>query len=244
MFETPGVAISLENTDFLTRSPAALLVAPGIAHGFRFPENTEGDVLTFTMAALDADTQSRIMALSGSGAVLTEQTGAPGFADIRTTAAQLRRTFAGVSVNRDAMLCTLARLMVLCFRSGEKKQNSGSRPLESPETTLHEKQAQAFCDAVEAHFGDALSVSDYARLTGVSPAHLTRVCKRLLGITPNELVRQRRMVEARRLLEFTRHSVAEIAARSGFQDPAFFSRTFRQQNGQSPGSFRAEKDSD
>ncbi|QUJ77250.1 helix-turn-helix transcriptional regulator [Sulfitobacter albidus] len=62
------------------------------------------------------------------------------------------------------------------------------------------------------------------------------------GAAPNALVRQRRLLEAKRLLEYTRLGVAEIAHRSGFRDPSFFSRSFRSAFGLSPKAYRAARD--
>ena len=57
-----------------------------------------------------------------------------------------------------------------------------------------------------------------------------------------ELVRRRRMLEAKRLLTYTRLPVLDIAHRAGFGDAAFFSRTFKATFDVTPSEFRKRAD--
>ena len=58
------------------------------------------------------------------------------------------------------------------------------------------------------------------------------------GKTTKELILDRVMVEAARLLRFTDLTVGQIAAQVGFTDPLYFSRAFKRQRGESPQAFR------
>jgi AraC family transcriptional activator of pobA len=58
------------------------------------------------------------------------------------------------------------------------------------------------------------------------------------GRPAGEMIRQRLLLEAQRLLAYTEMAVSEIAYAINFQDPAYFSRFFRRLTGQSPGEFR------
>ena len=99
-----------------------------------------------------------------------------------------------------------------------------------------------FCALLEENFSRAWKVSDYAGQIGLSAPHLTRICRTVLGAPPNTLVQQRRLLEAKRLLEYTALSVAEIAHRSGFRDAAFFSRTFKSSVGMPPNEYRLRRE--
>jgi AraC-like DNA-binding protein len=52
------------------------------------------------------------------------------------------------------------------------------------------------------------------------------------------IVRQRRLLDAKRLLSHSDLSVSEIGYRLGFQDPSYFSRFFRKSTGSAPAEFR------
>ncbi|MEU6075317.1 helix-turn-helix domain-containing protein [Micromonospora sp. NPDC047074] len=78
----------------------------------------------------------------------------------------------------------------------------------------------------------------YARRIGVSVRHLNDAVPLATGTTPARLIRQARVLEAKRLLTSTDLTMAAIADRLGFADPAYFCRFFRREAGDSPGGFR------
>jgi AraC family transcriptional activator of pobA len=83
---------------------------------------------------------------------------------------------------------------------------------------------------IERSFAIQATVTDYAAQLGISAPHLNRIAKRILGETPNALITKRRMIEAERLLTFTRHSIALVALRSGYQDAPYFNRAFKKKH--------------
>jgi AraC-like DNA-binding protein len=78
-----------------------------------------------------------------------------------------------------------------------------------------------------------------AQRAGYSPQHLNRLFHRALGCTPLKYLMRLRMERAAELLLDGNHTVAAIAASSGFEDPFYFSRVFKQHLGCSPAVFRA-----
>ncbi|MDA2803834.1 AraC family transcriptional regulator [Nocardiopsis suaedae] len=82
------------------------------------------------------------------------------------------------------------------------------------------------------------TVERIADTLGVTPGHLGEAVKRATGRTPGALLRQARLLEAKRLLACTRLTVAAVARASGFTDPAYFCRFFRRETGTTPGAFR------
>jgi AraC family transcriptional regulator, transcriptional activator of pobA len=73
---------------------------------------------------------------------------------------------------------------------------------------------------------------------GMTPGHLTTVVRRRTGRTVQEWIIERRMAEARTILEETDLPVAEIARRVGVFDPSYFSRQFTRIHGISPRKWR------
>ncbi|RSS55907.1 AraC family transcriptional regulator [Streptomyces sp. WAC01280] len=87
-----------------------------------------------------------------------------------------------------------------------------------------------------------VSVRECAGRLGVTPGHLTELVRAATGRTPAVLLREARAREAQRLLVATSLSVRQVAARVGFEDPAYFCRFFRREVGRSPGDFRKHHD--
>lgn len=90
----------------------------------------------------------------------------------------------------------------------------------------------------EQHLLTLNSAKDYAEKLKVTERHLTEATKQATGFTANELIRDRILLEAKRLLIHADAPVAKIAGMLQFQDPAYFSRFFRQHTGVAPLEFR------
>lgn len=71
--------------------------------------------------------------------------------------------------------------------------------------------------------------------------YLARCLKTRTGMSPLKYQQFLRMTEAKRLLSTTDLSVAEIAARVGFDDANYFIRLFRARVGCTPGVYRSER---
>ncbi|MET4579853.1 AraC-like DNA-binding protein [Ottowia thiooxydans] len=93
---------------------------------------------------------------------------------------------------------------------------------------------------IRAHLADPITLSDAAAAAFLSPNYLAHLLKRETGNTFVEIVTARRMDLACSLLANTDRPIAEIAARVGFEDEAYFSRRFRQLRGLSPSLFRQQ----
>ncbi len=91
---------------------------------------------------------------------------------------------------------------------------------------------------IELHFAEPLTASDYADRLAITPHHLNHAVKQLTGRTTSALIRERIVLEAKRLLTFTHQSVTQIADELGMADPSYFARLFRAETGQSPVEFQ------
>ncbi|MFH9009639.1 helix-turn-helix domain-containing protein [Streptomyces afghaniensis] len=98
-----------------------------------------------------------------------------------------------------------------------------------------------FVDALELHFRELHQVADYAELLGCSVRTLSRAARDATGKGARELIDERRLLEARRLLGGARWTARAVAAHLGFTDPANFGRFFRGHTGLSPAAFAAEE---
>ena len=93
---------------------------------------------------------------------------------------------------------------------------------------------------IEEQFRQLQSVAAYANLLGLTPGHLNFLCKKHLGRTAGELIRARMISEARRMLIHTEQDIGAISTYLGFNDPSYFSRTFRRIMHVSPLAYRRD----
>jgi len=129
----------------------------------------------------------------------------------------------------------LKQLIIRATRAW-KKQNlhNSSRRIPTEEQNFF----RDFSRLVEIHFRDKHGVSEYAEMLGIAPKTLSSRFNKLKLENPNEIIKNRIVLEAKRLLLFTGLSMKEIAHKLGYDDPAYFSRIFTQKTGATPAAFK------
>lgn len=96
----------------------------------------------------------------------------------------------------------------------------------------------AVFDVLARRYAEPLSLHDVAAEVGLTPGHLTTTVRRRTGRTVQQWLVERRLAEARRLLEEGDLLVGAVGARVGYPDPAYFARVFRRALGMSPAAWR------
>jgi AraC family transcriptional regulator len=92
---------------------------------------------------------------------------------------------------------------------------------------------------IHANIESDLSISALARIANVSPFHFARQFKMCTGFAPHEYVRRQRLERAKRLLERSDLSIADVAYGCGFANQAHMSTAFRRVVGMAPKAYRA-----
>jgi AraC-like DNA-binding protein len=98
-----------------------------------------------------------------------------------------------------------------------------------------------FVDALELHFRELHRAADYAGLLGCSVRTLSRAARDATGKGVREVIDERRLLEARRLLGGAGWDARAVAVHLGFTDPANFGRFFRNHTGLTPAAFTARE---
>lgn len=100
--------------------------------------------------------------------------------------------------------------------------------------------AGKFKNLVEQHFKNLHFVKDYAGIMAITAPTLNKSVKRITGYTAGEIIINRIVLEAKRLLTYTNLTNKEIAFRLNYDDPSYFSRIFKNKTGDSPSTFRSK----
>lgn len=128
------------------------------------------------------------------------------------------------------LLCTLLLWV--------ERWHDGKHPDQRAADDAAQQLYQRFLDVLERDFARRPRARDYADELGVPPATLSRALADVTGRRTKELITDRRMLEAARLLRFTERPIGEIASRAGFDDQLYFSRSFKQYYGRTPTEYR------
>lgn len=232
---THGAAeVTLENSSCTISSPAVVVVPALTIHAYRFDPDVGGTVLTLfeadVRAMLDAHPES-----AGSLAMPTI------IADADHAIAEAMAAVMGEASRRSearglALSARVSMLLAVLVRAS-RRAVAASQPAPHPAV----RHAQAFQRLVEQEFANQRPLAFYAAALGITPGHLNRTAKAVLGASAMGVVERRVMHEARRHLVFTTLPVKQIAYALGYSDPAYFSRAFSRATGLPPERFRAQK---
>lgn len=205
---------------------------PGVVHGWDFTPDTEGYVVSFTHDYLTGSEEGRdlerlLAGRSGENSLLTPA--ADDAARIRHYLEEMAEEFDSGQrrrvVFRPLMTLMLARLFGDTTEAGEADRTPGFSLFR-------------FRSLVDTHFRTERTPEFYADEMGMTVARLNRYCRMFTDRTAAQSIRERVILEAKRQLAFSDLSISEVAYDLSFDDPAYFSRVFRKDTGESPQEFR------
>ncbi|QRM46299.1 helix-turn-helix domain-containing protein [Rhizobium sp. BG4] len=210
-----------------------ITVPPGLNHGFRFSRDIDGFVITVLA--------SHLKALPGGRSPLGEwlahprltvlDRNNPDAAYAGQTLLRLGAEFAARSSGRTDLLEAYVTIALQLTT-----RLSGSAAGESSDE--NGRRMERLNGLIQQHLRTHKPAAFYAAELGISATHLNRIVKAATGLGTHEMIAQRLADEAKRELVFTLGSAQEISYRLGFADPAYFSRFFVKQTGQTPRAWR------
>jgi AraC-like DNA-binding protein len=113
-------------------------------------------------------------------------------------------------------------------------------PVDDTPFVLDEKRIQLvrFINLIDENYTKDLSVANYASLLLISGRTLSNLTNQLLNKTPSQMIQERIILEAQRLLVHSELNVNQIGYRLGFDDPSYFLKYFKKHTKMSPSDFR------
>ena len=136
------------------------------------------------------------------------------------------------STQQEMLRMLLKRLIIKVTRLGKEQYV----PSELPDVQL--ELVRQFNQLVETNYRQKHSVADYADLLSRSPKTLTNLFSIYNQKSPLQVIHDRIILEAKRLLIYTDKSIKEIAYELGFEAVPHFSRFFKNNAGLPPGEFK------
>jgi len=240
LIEQGGGEMLYEASTIPFAAPAAIMVLPTVAHGYRFqPHVTDGWVVTFTedvaqaLGGRSGGALERLKALAANP--LVPLADAEGTQRLSALCRHLdEERFLAREGFRLAMRGYLVLIAITVARFAASRARSGTVTLKPTDDTV-----EALRHLVEEHFREQRLLGFYAERLKMTVDRLNDHVKRATGVTAGHLIRQRVLTEAKRQLVFTVQPIHEIAYDLAFSDPSHFTRFFRRETGTTPQAFRA-----
>lgn len=109
---------------------------------------------------------------------------------------------------------------------------------EHDSSTKPEKIIKGFNTLIDDHFNEESSVNFYADRLNITANYLNILSQKYLKMPASDVIKQRTILEAKRLLTSTDLSIKEIGYQLGFNDNTYFSKVFKKYTGKTPGDFK------
>lgn len=236
LIETGGGEASVDGEVTGCPAPAVLIVPAKRVHGFSWQPESTGQVLTISesyLAKLRAS-EPAIRRLFVGSTTLTLPGGGGAHWLIADSLNRLARELTWSAPGHEsAVRAHLVAILVEILRAAHWEH----------QTVLpgaHAEIVARFREIVEACFRDRRPLESYAAEMGVTMSRLRAACSKAADKPPIQLIQDRILLEAKRLLLYSNMTVKETAYSLGFEDPAYFSRLFYQATGQAPRDFRKQ----
>lgn len=228
-YQLEGEWIELE-ADTLTLMPA------GTVHGFEIDPPSDAVVISistgFSSALLGGEEEALWAAWRRPAVLPLSPDAAQRFAALFAAAEEEYR-FPSAQTD-EAIACYVRLILIFAARLQEHRS---AQALASPQQAL----VSAFLALVEQNLRARWSIAQYVEALGTTPYLLNAATKAALGRSPSEMLRERLVEEAKRLLLFSKVTVGEVGFATGFDDPAHFGRFFHAQTGRTPAAWRQEQ---
>lgn len=156
--------------------------------------------------------------------------------DIQNIIREIQSEMQDEDANTEEMLRILLKMIILKSTRIWKQQHL----LSDNEQQADVQFLRKFSKLVEENYKTHHTVADYAEMLFLTPKNLSKKISLLSKDTPNDIIKNRIILESKRLLAHTTMTVKEIAFSLNYEDDAYFIRFFTKNTGISPLSFRKQ----
>ncbi len=215
----------------------------GMSHRFQNSDGLILDAVHFVPTMFSPETQEALSAMEGLVPMFLGCEGVGSSRWLRLSKAahvqavemlrEMRQEWRIGAPDRALMVQAMfLRFLVFLARSHQDINRSGSR------VGLRARSL------IDLRYAEPLKIGDLAASAFLSIGRFSEVFRSEVGCSPREYLGQVRLQAAKSLLLETDLTVASVAERTGFHDPGYFTRFFRQQTGITPSEFRRGQVSD
>lgn len=236
LFDNADGSIIIDNREFELKSHTFFFINYNQVYYFKDHEYIEGEVILFTKSFYNhVYTGNKMIksdtALHNVSPFISLKS--ESLSDIKQTIKELRSEYQSHRQSRKEILCMLLKVFVLKYI-----RNSSKKDLINRSVDHKKKLVDDFNDLVNLHYKELKTTSKYAEKLNINASYLNTLVKEILDITAGQVIKNRIILEAERLLLHTSLSIIEISYELDFNDNSHFGKYFKSVRGVSPKNFR------
>ena len=230
---------SIDFVHFPVEPGQIYFMIPGQVHTWDFAKAPDGYIVNYSedyLQALIADPRYTDQFSFFSGKADQQVITIP--AEGRKPVEQVLKTIVNESKSQnrlkdDFIRAALVQLFILVSRYTSRVENH-------TKSNYNTALLRDFQNEIERHYKEKRLVKEYAALLHITPNHLNAVSNGMTTRSAGELIRDRVLLEAKRLLINAEMNISEIADELNFPDNSYFSRFFKRYEGVTPETFRKQ----
>ncbi|MFL9832579.1 AraC family transcriptional regulator [Chryseobacterium terrae] len=239
LFKDGEGSVTLDNQELNIKPLKFFFINYNQVYHFKNFQSNTGDVLMFTKSFYNYVYTGNKMIKSDTALnniapylLLSDES----TADLSQTFKELQQEYLKNKLLRKEIICLLLKVFVLKYIRNSNKKNRIDPSLN------HKKEiVEEFGHLVNQHYKDLKTTSKYAEKLNLSANYLNALIKENMDISAGQMIKNRVILEAQRLLLHTTLSVIEISYELGFNDNSHFGKYFKSATKYSPKEYRLLK---
>lgn len=133
----------------------------------------------------------------------------------------------------------LYQMISTCPSTVDRMKSYANYSLVDMRSFSNEEYVQKVIDIIQSSYYNQIKVMEIADRLSMNRSYLSRIFKEQTGMSIKEYLIDYRLNKAKALLHKHNNTVTDAAQQTGFNDPLYFSRMFKEKYGLSPTEFRA-----
>lgn len=236
-FSSGSGSHSIDFVNFPVQAGQIYFMIPGQVHSWSFTTKPDGYIVNFSEQYINAlianprylDQFDFLSGKASDQVITIPRNNRPQIERILKTI--IEEGNSNEALKDDCARAALVQLLIYVSRysnkdDGDQRTNHNSLLLRN------------FLKLIDQYYKEKKLTRDYAALLYVTANHLNALSKDRTGQSAGELIRNRVLLEAKRLLVNAKMSISEIASELDFADNSYFSKYFKKYEGVSPDEFR------
>lgn len=134
----------------------------------------------------------------------------------------------------EAVCQRLLEVLLICMLRG------GKLSVVNDDSIFINRECMQIKRYLDANYSENITLDKLAVMMHMNKYYMAHIFSRYAGLSPIQYLLQKRIQEAKSLLESTNYSIAQVSSMLGFSSQSYFSQSFRKATGKTPIQYRNE----